>query len=230
MCISSSKITNRKSWRHFRFFPPSLFDVQSTSIWLPSPKYLKLAFSIPFTSSSFPSILFQAVFVSWTNVTPSNSPKQICSGLSNAYNSSVAFPSSSGGSTNSLVQYNGKVAWSYHSFPIQLLLTLFSYTLCSSHIPLTALSGMDSIPSCLQMFAYALSFLWNISYFLLSLWCPLTYSCVSYKKTGLTWLPGSPLDLLSLLAEYGSWSPSYLYKSTYYTALVVDDLLVCFSH
>lgn len=115
------------------------------------------------------------------------------------------------------------VSWSYHSFPIQPLLTLLSYTLCSSHIALTALSGMDNIPSCLQMFAYALSSLWNISYFLLSLWCPLTYSCASYK-TGLTLLPGSPLDLLSLLAEYGSWSPSYLYTSTYYTALL---LMIC---
>lgn len=65
--------------------------------------------------------------------------------------------------------------------------------------------------------------LWNISYFLLSLWCPLTYSCTSYK-TGLTLLPGSPLDRLSLLAEYSSWSPSYLYKSTYYTALL---LMIC---
>ena len=41
---------------------------QSTSIWLPSPKCLKLALCTPLTSITFASILFQAVFVSWTNV------------------------------------------------------------------------------------------------------------------------------------------------------------------
>lgn len=45
-----------------------LLSSQSTSIWLPSPKCLKLALCIPLTSITFASILFQAVFVSWTNV------------------------------------------------------------------------------------------------------------------------------------------------------------------
>ena len=100
--------------------------------------------------------------------------------------------------------------------PSYLYLILLSYTLCSSHIELNVLYGMDNFPSCLQMFAYAVSSLWNFSCVLLSLLNSSDILLCILQDLAHMLLPGSPLDptcpshplySLSLLAEFGPLSP-----------------------
>ena len=85
-----------------------------------------------------------------------NSPKQICSCLSNTSNFFVA-------SHHLLdeVQSHCYVQWLTPVVVIQLThppyLTLQSYTLCSLHTELTVLYGTDNFASCLQVFIYAVS-------------------------------------------------------------------------
>ena len=112
--------------------------------------------------------------------------------------------------------------------------TLFSYTLCSSHSELTVLSGMDNIPSCLHV--CVCNFL-----SLERLLCPPftsgtpSQTLVHPSRLAHMLFPGSPLGrtcpshplyTLSLLLEFGPWPPAYPYQSTCCVALL---LAICLS-